>query len=93
MIEAFEIILDQDSKYRLNRIMKTTIDIPDNELRETIKYTGSKTKREAVVIALKDFNKRQRLATLVKMLGTFKDFMTQEDLKVMREDRKWQKKR
>jgi hypothetical protein len=73
--------------------MKTTIDIPDNELRDTIKYTGSKTKREAVVIALKDFNKRQRLATLVKMLGTLKDFMTQEDLKVMREDRKWQKKR
>jgi len=67
--------------------------IPDNELRAAIKHTGSKTKREAVVIALKNFNKRQRLATLVKMLGTFKDFMTQEDLKVMREGRKWQKKR
>jgi hypothetical protein len=72
--------------------MKTTIDIPDNELKEAIKYTGSKTKREAVVIALIDFNKKQRLAALAKMLGTFKDFMTQEDLNVMREDRKWQKK-
>ncbi|MEK6582629.1 MAG: type II toxin-antitoxin system VapB family antitoxin, partial [Nitrospirota bacterium] len=71
--------------------MKTTIDIPDNELKEAIKYTGAKTKRDAVVYALKDFNKRRRLAELSKMLGTFKDFMTQDDLKIMREDKKWEK--
>ena len=71
--------------------MKTTIDIPDNELKEAIKYTGAKTKRDAVVYALKDFNKRRRLAELSKMLGKFKDFMTHEDLKIMREDRKWEK--
>ncbi len=71
--------------------MKTTIDIPDKDLTEAIKYTGAKTKREAVVYAIKDFNKRQRLVELSKILGTFKDFMTQEDLKIMREDKKWQK--
>lgn len=71
--------------------MKTTINIPDNELKEAIKYTGAKTKRDAVVYALKDFNKRRRLAELSKMLGTFKDFMTQDDLKIMREDKKWEK--
>ncbi len=71
--------------------MKTTIDIPDTELKEAIKYTGAKTKRDAVVYALKDFNKRRRLAELSKMLGTFKDFMTQDDLKIMREDKKWEK--
>ncbi|MDA8338300.1 MAG: type II toxin-antitoxin system VapB family antitoxin [Nitrospiraceae bacterium] len=71
--------------------MKTTIDIPEDELKEAIKYTGAKTKRDAVVIALKDFNRRHRLAELAKMLGTFKDFMTQEDLKAMREDKKWEK--
>ncbi|MBI5198890.1 MAG: type II toxin-antitoxin system VapB family antitoxin [Nitrospirae bacterium] len=71
--------------------MKTTIDIPDRELKEAIKYTRAKTKRDAVVQALKDFNRRHRLAELAKMLGTFKDFITQEDLKVMREDRKWWK--
>ena len=71
--------------------MKTTIDIPDNELKEAIKYTGAKTKRDAVVYALKDFNKRRRLAELSKMLGTFKDFMTQHHLKIMREDKKWEK--
>ncbi len=71
--------------------MKTTIDIPDNELNEVIKHTRAKTKRDAVVYALKDFNRRQRLAELAKVLGTFKDFMTLKDLKVMREDEKWEK--
>lgn len=71
--------------------MKTTIDIPQEELKEAIKYTGAKTKRDAVVFAIKDFNKRKKLAELARMLGTFKDFMTQEDLKNMREDKKWEK--
>lgn len=73
--------------------MKTTIDIPDEDLKEVIKYTGAKTKRDAVVYALKDFNRRRRLAKLAKMLGTFKDFMTQEELKTMREDKRWEKKK
>lgn len=71
--------------------MKTTIDIPEEDLKEAIKYTRAKTKREAVVHALKDFNRRHRLTELAKVLGTFKDFMTQEDLKKMREDKKWNK--
>lgn len=66
--------------------MKTTIDIPDNELADAIRFTGSKTKREAVVIAIKDFNRRRRLEKLAKALGTFENFMTQDDLKTMRED-------
>ena len=66
--------------------MKTTINIPEEELQEAIKHTGAKTKRDAVVYALKDFNRRRRLAELAKILGTFKDFMTQDDLKAMRED-------
>lgn len=71
--------------------MKTTIDIPDNELKEAITYTGAKTKRDAVVYALKDFNRRHRLSKLAGILGTFNDFMDQEDLKIMREDKKWKK--
>lgn len=72
--------------------MKTTINIPKNELEDAIKYTGAKTKRDAVVKALKDFNRRQRLNKLSKILGTFEDFMTQEDLKKMREDITWKTK-
>ena len=72
--------------------MKTTIDIPDKLLRETIRRTNAKTKRDAVVTALEKFNRLQRLRELnAKIKGTFVDFMTQEDLKVMREDAKWVK--
>ena len=41
-----------------------------------------------MVYAIKDFNRRQRLAELAKILGTFEDFMSQDDLKKMREDEK-----
>jgi Arc/MetJ family transcription regulator len=72
--------------------MKTTIDIPEKLMRETIKRTNAKTKREAVITALEKFNRLQRLRELNSRLrGTFFDFMTQEDLKVMREDAKWAK--
>jgi Arc/MetJ family transcription regulator len=66
--------------------MKTTIDIPDDELREALKHTGAKTKREAVVIALSDFNRRRRLQKLAEKFGTLEDFMTQGELQRMRED-------
>jgi Arc/MetJ family transcription regulator len=72
--------------------MKTTIDIPEKLMRETIKRTCAKTKRDAVVTALEKYNRLQRLRELnARLRGTFVDFMTQEDLKVMREDAKWAK--
>ncbi len=68
--------------------MKTTIDIPENVLSEAIRHTGAKTKREAVVAAVEDFNRRHRLATLAKRLyGSMPNLMTREDLQAMREDR------
>ena len=60
--------------------MKTTIDIPDKELKDAIRFTGAKTKREAIVTAVADFNRRQRMAGLVKHLGTCKGLMTIEEL-------------
>ena len=72
--------------------MKTTIDIPQKLLRETIKRTCAKNERDAVVAALEKFNRLERLRELnTKLKGTFVDFMTQEDLKAMREDAKWAK--
>ena len=71
--------------------MKTTIDIPADELKELIRQTRAKTKREAVVRAVMDFNRTQRLAKAAEMLGTFEEFMTQKDLQRMREDKKWEK--
>lgn len=50
--------------------MKTTIDIPDVELSETMRLLGVKTKREAVRRALNEFNSRHRMARLVRHSGT-----------------------
>lgn len=66
--------------------MKTTIEIPDKELKQVMKFTGARTKREAVVAAVADFNRRKRLEKLAGMLGTFEDFMTLDELKKMREE-------
>ncbi|MSU64261.1 MAG: type II toxin-antitoxin system VapB family antitoxin [Pedosphaera sp.] len=66
--------------------MKTTIDIPDGLLEEAMRFTGAKTKREAVVTAVERFNRLKRLERLnTRVRGQFKDFMTQSDLKALRE--------
>jgi len=66
--------------------MKTTIDIPDGTLEQAMKFTGAKTKREAVVTAVERFNRLKRLEKLnARVRGQFRDFMTQSDLKAMRD--------
>ena len=64
--------------------MKTTIDIPEKELQDAIRFTGATTKREAVVTALKDFNRRKRLAALTKHFGASDTFMTHAELMKLR---------
>ncbi|MCA1713745.1 MAG: type II toxin-antitoxin system VapB family antitoxin [Gammaproteobacteria bacterium] len=64
--------------------MKTTIDIPDKELADAIRFTRARTKREAVVIALTDFNRRKRMAELVRHAGTCSDLATFEQLQQQR---------
>ncbi|MGH9386594.1 MAG: type II toxin-antitoxin system VapB family antitoxin [Vicinamibacterales bacterium] len=59
--------------------MKTTVDIPDDELKDAIRFTKAKTKREAVVKVLEDFNRRRRMAELVKYTGTFSDAYPSND--------------
>jgi hypothetical protein len=53
--------------------MKTTVDIPESELKDAMRFTKAKTKREAVVRVLEEFNRRRRMAELVKYSGTFSD--------------------
>lgn len=66
--------------------MKTTIDIPEEELQEAIRHTGASTKREAVVTALAEFNRRRRLAKLVERFGTFEHFLSHDDLHRLRSE-------
>lgn len=64
--------------------MKTTVDIPEDELRDAMRFTKAKTKREAVVSVLVDFNRRRRMAELVKYSGTFSDaFPTNEEIEAV----------
>ena len=64
--------------------MKTTVDIPDGELEDVIRFTNAKTKREAVVTAIVEFNRRKRMAELAKYAGTCTDLMTPEELQATR---------
>jgi len=64
--------------------MKTTIDIPDDELKEAMRFTKAKTKREAVVRVLTEFNRRRRIAELVRYSGTFSDrFPTNDEIEAV----------
>ena len=56
--------------------MKTTVDTPENERSDAIRSTGSKTKREAAVTAIAEFNRRRRMAKLTGYAGTCSDLMT-----------------
>jgi Arc/MetJ family transcription regulator len=59
--------------------MKTTIDIPDEALADAMRFTGAKTKREAVVKALEAFNRSQRVQDLVASFGTL-DFASNDEI-------------
>jgi len=65
--------------------MKTTVDIPDEALEEAMRHTKARTKREAVVTAIIDFNRRQRLQELSEGFGSSDTFMTREELLALRE--------
>lgn len=63
--------------------MKTSVEIPDASLRELLKLTKAKTKREAIVTAIDDYNRRRRMAALVKHSGTFRSLMSNEEIEAL----------
>ena len=65
--------------------MKTSIDIPATMLKEAMEITGAKTKREAIVTAVADFNRRARMAALVRHLGTCDNLISPAELNDLRE--------
>ena len=65
-------------------VMKTTIDIPEKELKDAMRFARATTKREAVVTALRDFNRRKRIAALTKHFGASDTFITHADLLKLR---------
>ena len=65
--------------------MKTTVDIPDGDLADAMRFTRAKTKREAIVTAIQDFNLRKRMAELVKHAGTCTELTGVEGLRRQRQ--------
>ena len=59
--------------------MKTTIDIPDATLADAMRFTGAKTKREAVVKALEEYTRSQRVNDLIASFGTW-DVATNDEI-------------
>ena len=67
--------------------MKTTLDIPEKELTDAMRFTHAKTKREAIVTAITEFNRRKRMAELTKHSGSSDSFMTVAELRKSRRKR------
>jgi hypothetical protein len=65
--------------------MKTTIDIPENELQDAIKYAGVKTKRDAIVHAVVEYNRRQRMADLIQYSGVSDTLMSNQEIEALDE--------
>ncbi|MBY0497083.1 MAG: type II toxin-antitoxin system VapB family antitoxin [Cyanobacteria bacterium] len=64
--------------------MKTTVDIPDDELEDVIRFTRARTKREAIVTAITEFNHRRRQSELAKRAGTCPNLLTTDELRRQR---------
>ena len=52
--------------------MKTTVEIPDETLSTLLRLTRAKTKRDAILAAIEDYNRRHQVEALVATFGTWK---------------------
>ncbi len=64
--------------------MRTNIEIDDRLMKDTLKATGLKTKKEVVDVALRELLRLRRQGELRKLKGKFN---WQGDLDAMRRDR------
>jgi len=60
--------------------MKTTVVIPDDELADVMRFNRATTKRKTILTAITEFNRRRRMAELVKRAGTCDDLVTEDEL-------------
>ena len=65
--------------------MRTTIDINEELIRDVMEKARVKTKKDAIVIALKDYQKHKKIEELKALIGNFDTFdLTLDDLMKMR---------
>jgi Arc/MetJ family transcription regulator len=66
--------------------MKTTIDIPEELLSAVQSASNTRTKKEAVTVALEEYIRLRRSEELTALLGTFDAFMDRQELATLRGD-------
>lgn len=52
-----------------------------------MKFSKAKTKREAILAALDEFNRKRRMAALVKHSGTFTSLVSNDEIEAMEMER------
>jgi Arc/MetJ family transcription regulator len=68
--------------------MRTTIDIENDLIHEVMKKAGVKTKKDAIVAALRDYLRHKKIEELKGLIGNYENFdLTLDDLKKMRNER------
>jgi hypothetical protein len=63
--------------------MKTTIDIPDQLLEDAMRYSGAKTKKEAVLKAVEEYNHRNKVEAFLKLRGSMPDFPSNDEIEAV----------
>ena len=66
--------------------MRTLIDIQDELIKDLLKVTGVKTKKEAITIAIKNYLNQKRRERLASLIGNYEFGYNLEDLEEMRKD-------
>jgi len=68
--------------------MRTSIDINEELIRDVMKKAGVRTKKDAIVTALKDYLKHKKVEELKGLIGNYESFdLTPDDLTKMRDAR------
>ena len=68
--------------------MRTTIDIDDELLKEVMEKSGTKSKKNAIVTAMKDYLRLKRREELKNLIGNYDKFnLDLKDLRKMRNER------
>lgn len=64
--------------------MKTTVDIPDDILKDVMSISKARTKKEAIIVAMQEYIARKKMASLSRYLGTFETLISQKELAELR---------
>ncbi len=64
--------------------MQTTVDIPEAELEDVMRFTRDATRREAIVTAIAEYNRRRRMTALAEHAGQAESIIPPDELQSLR---------